>query len=266
MKTRSWFYDSILVIGLAAVFSFVLVHPVSAQDTIKKHSKTVITLKIVKDENGKKTVIDTTITTDKPLKSKELKAIVSDMGEDVKGENGDMDDFSFSFNGDEFPDSAFMDSIHKMTKDIRCMVRKLHGHHFDMDRFPGGFDYNFNFDLPEPPAPPDPPEAGWDFGDFQHPAPYPGHRQDMEKGPGTLSDLLGDIPLDRVKNFSIKEQKDGTKITIELDRGPVFAAPRSESKVIIIRPDGSVHSQGHDRKMHKKVIIHSGDDKDPEKN
>jgi len=76
---------------------------------------------------------------------------------------------------------------------------------------------------------------------------------------GSLNDLLGDIPMDRVKSYSIKDTKNGKKIVIELNNAPFIENHRN---VIIIRsprPEGR-HGQGQAPRPHiqKRIIIHDG--------
>lgn len=70
----------------------------------------------------------------------------------------------------------------------------------------------------------------------------------------TLSDLIGEIPLDQVKQYSIKERKGGKRIIIDIDDAPVV----TQRDRIIYRE--GVPMKGRDRYMRRqpkevKVII-----------
>ena len=227
MKTYSWLKDSMLVIGLATIMTIIMTFPGYTQDTLKKNPKTTLKLKIIKDENGKKTVIDTIITSDKSIDSRVINVIIDNLDENMKG----LDEG----------------------------LKEWHNQ-------PGGFDYNFDFDVPEPPEPPEAPNSP---GEHRHHFDYRVEPFDVEppairRGEGSLLDLLGDIPMNRIKSFNIKEKKNGTRITIEVGREPVLGFPRSSERTIIVRP-GRGHAPGslHESDRHKRVTIKS-DTEDPD--
>ncbi len=267
MKTLFWLKDSTLILILAAVMTFMLTVPAHSQDTIKKNSKTVLSLKIVKDENGKKTVIDTTFTSDRPLSSKEMKALMSDLDENLNEPGDDGEDLGVFFDGIDLPDSGMMDSIRKMTdkyivfgKDFMSR-HKGHGHQ-------GYKNFDFDFDIPELPIPPEPPipldehsfniPRCFEYNDFMDNDQFFGFHRGDRGGNGSVMDLLGDIPLDKVKNFKIQDKKNTRKITIEVERESYAPMTRTEKKVIIIRSDNNSPHPDHDKKVQKKVIIKSG--------
>jgi hypothetical protein len=70
----------------------------------------------------------------------------------------------------------------------------------------------------------------------------------------SLNDILGNIPLDRVKSYSIKDTKDGKRIVIELNNEPFIEHHRD---VIIIRSPRPEGRPGQDprHQMRKRVII-----------
>jgi hypothetical protein len=270
MKTYSWLKDSILVTSLSAFMTIILAFPVYSQDTIKKHPKTTVKLKIIKEGNGRKTVLDTTITSTKSLDSQELDEIISNLDENMKGLDEGLKEMDVTVNAMHFPDSAMMDSIRKMTKHIRVMVNNnFKSPHFRWHSQPGLFDYNFDFDTPEPPDAPEPPEPPGPPGQHRHhfeyrSEPFDFDLPEMRRGDGSLMDLLRDIPMDRIKSYNIKEKKDGTRITIEVSRGPVLGSSHSSTRTIIVHPDkGSAPGASHGSEGHKKVIIKS-DEGDPD--
>lgn len=260
MKTYSMLKDSILVIGLAAIMTIILSYPGFSQDTIKKNPRTTLKLKIIKDDNGKKTVIDTTITSSKSLDSGEIDEIIANLDGNMKGLDEGLKELNLSLSHMKLPDSAMMDSIKKMTDRIRIMSKNFRYPHFKWNTRPGGFDYDFDFDLPEPPEapePPSPPNMHRHHYNY-HVEPFDEEPPAMRRGDGSLMDLLHNIPMDRVKSFNIKERKNGTKITIEVDRSPLLGYPRTHERTIIVRPDkGDASGPGHESRKSKKIIIRS---------
>jgi hypothetical protein len=266
MKTTIRLLDSILVICLAAVMTFFLTLPAHSQDTVKKSSRTVIKVKVIKDENGVKTIIDTSFSSDRPVNPRQMRRMMADLDHGLRGQRPGRGVYRFNFSDTDFPDSSMMDSIEKDTDRIMMFSKKLRDHHLRGYKLPHEYDLDFDMDIPEPPFPPEPPEPGCDPRGYYNFDPFQGCPPGCGRsGEGSLLDILGDIPLDRIKNFSMKEKKDGTKITIEVERGPVFGFPHSKKNVIIVRPDhGNQYRHAPDKKVEKKVIIKT-DKEDPEK-
>lgn len=258
MKTYSWLKNSMLVISLATIMTFIPTFPGYTQDTLKKNPKTTLKLKIIKDENGKKTVIDTTITSAKSLDPGEINEIIVNLDENMKVLDVGLKELSLSLSQMNLPDSGMMDSIRKMTDRIRIMSKNFKWHNQ-----PGRFDYNFDFDIPEPPESPNPP------GEHRHHfesrvEPFDAELPSMRRGEGSLLDLLRDIPMDRIRSFNIKEKKNGTRITIDVDREPVLGFPRSSERTIIVRPGrGQAPESLPESDRHKRIIIKS-DTEDPD--
>jgi hypothetical protein len=69
----------------------------------------------------------------------------------------------------------------------------------------------------------------------------------------SLNDVLGDIPMSRVKSYSIKDTKNGKRIVIDLENGPLV---EQENKIIVIREPGRHYGHGGPRHQ-VKVIRHS---------
>jgi hypothetical protein len=68
----------------------------------------------------------------------------------------------------------------------------------------------------------------------------------------SLNDLLGDIPMDRVKHYSIKDTKNGKKIVIELENGPIV---EKHNQVIIIREPGRPNRNARKGQKNVKVYV-----------
>jgi hypothetical protein len=72
----------------------------------------------------------------------------------------------------------------------------------------------------------------------------------------SLNDLLGNIPMDRVVSYSIKDRKHGKRIVIDLDDAPAF---ERQDRVIVIREPRSMRSGRSHPKRNVKVIMNSED-------
>src|ERR1035438_3856471 len=224
MKMYSRLKDSILVVSLATIMTIILAFPGFTQDTMKKHPQTTVKVKIINEENGKKTVLDTTITSSRSLDSGEIDEIIANLDENMKGMDNGLKELDLSLGKMNLPDSSMMDSIRKMTRNIRIMIDKnFKSPHMKWHSQPGGFDYNFDFDTPGPPEPPEPPEArGEHHRHFEYRAEPFEMEPPVPQHDGSLMDLLRNIPMDMIKSFNIKEKKDGTKITIEVGHSSVL--------------------------------------------
>jgi hypothetical protein len=267
MKNNSWLQDSILVLGLATIMTIVLAHPVFSQDTVKKNPKTTMKISIIRDDNGKKTILDTTITSSRRLDPDEMDEIIAHLDDNIKGLDEGLKELDINLGRMKLPDSAMMDSLMAMTGHMKMMMRKFGSPHFGWHHSPGAFDYNFDFDLPEVPEPPEPPAPD---GEYRHHFeyqvdPFEGYAPDAGRGNGSLMELLRGIPMNRIKSFNIKEMKDGTKITIEVGHEPVLGSRHLREETIIVHPDGSVSSGRHHDKGKTKTIIIKSDPEDNDK-
>ena len=187
------------------ILAIFVISPVFSQETVQKKSQKKVVLKIISDDNGKTTVIDTIM---------------------------------------EVPDSAMIDSV-KEEIDKVILVGKGGKHaRVKIHKMPEGFNYDF-----EIPSPPECPMGLEELEEFDCEVFAPGC--DMEdrildrRAPGldrrvqrlgghgqTLSDILGDIPMERVTSYSIKDRKNGKRIIIDLNDAPMFD---NQERVIVIR-------------------------------
>lgn len=236
MKTNSANFKIALAFGAAVVLTIFITRPVVSQETDKKESHKTITLKIVSDDNGKTTVIDTVM---------------------------------------ELPDSGMVDSMkHEIEKVIELSKDGKHAC-VRVRKMPAGFNYDFDFPcLPEcPMALKELEEFDWEGFEpgrdieedvWEEMAPGPQHRiirsgRNMQ----TLNDVLGDIPMDRVLSYSIKDRKNGKRIVIDLDDAPMF---ERQNKVVIIREPGRMHRYGKQPQRKMKVYMNTGEDGQMDKN
>ncbi len=233
MKTYPINLKMMFMLAAAAMLGIFITRPAYAQENGGRGSKK-ITLKIVSNDNGKTTVIDTTMT---------------------------------------YPDSVMTDSIRKEVDKVMEMGRG-HGHaRIRMHKMPEGFDYNF-----EMPCPADCPMSMKDMEDFDFEGMMPGEdmEQEMEQlapmmrhhmtrsdgGRQSLSDILGDIPMDRVESYSIRDHKHGKRIVIDLKEAPMF---EHQQRVIYIHGDGRNNHAGNHPHHKVRVYVNPGDDQKVDK-
>lgn len=219
-----------LLFGAAVILAIFVTRPGHAQDTGKKESHKKIVLKIVSDDNGKTTIIDTTM---------------------------------------EFSDSAMIDSIKKEIDKVIVIGKGGKHARIRMQQMPEGFDYQFEI----PPIPDcqmlleDIEELEMDKMDlaremenfhWEQRAPRMERRMlRMDNHRQTLTDVLGDIPMDRVKSYSIKDRKDGKRIIIDLNDAPMFDR---EKDVIIIREPARMHRPKKSSGRKVKVYMNPEED------
>lgn len=233
MKIFSISPSRIFVTVVATILVIFITKPGHSQDKGSGSSKkeSTIHLKIVKDDDGKTTTIDTTITYSSPVDREEIRELVHKLKGDMKEMKMNLKkegyDIDLELENVENPDSL----IDEMDNVI-VLKNKGKGGDIRIHRFPRGFNYDYNFECPELPELPEW-ESQRDFN-FDYPIPCPDHRilnfQSGERG--SLNDLLGDIPMDRVKSYSIKDRKNGKRIVIDLEDGPF---PVVRDRMVIVR-------------------------------
>jgi hypothetical protein len=251
MTNKTFFKDGLILIGLSAVMTIFITYKGFSQDSTKsKGEKGVLIIKkILDDQNGNRKEIDTTINLDPSMKPGDEQKIIDDFEKKLNDETGMMQKLQVELNEMKIPDSGFMDSIQGLT-DKAMKMHRFMGSHFRNS--PRAFNYSYNFDMPEMDQSPQ-------IEEFEDNNPHSRIIHDRfnrsEEKNQSLNDLLGDIPMDMVKSYSIKETKTGKKITIELKNGPII---ENHTKVIIMR-DPRPHGrpgQAPRPQMRRKVIIH----------
>ncbi len=222
MKTNSITLKTATICLVAILMAFFTSRPVFSQENVKNESSKKIILKIVSDDNGKTTVVDTTI---------------------------------------ENPDSNMLDSINRQIERVIVTGKGGRHGHFKFRNMPEGFNYKFEIpDFPEPPVNIEEIEtdgngAGGNMEDCMSGNFLPGMHQRICCGGNnsqTLNDLLGEIPLDRVVGYTIKDHKNGKRIIIDLKEAPMF---ERQSRVIVIHEPGSNRHAWNGPKKHVKVYI-----------
>ncbi|MEI7490840.1 MAG: hypothetical protein WCK92_05535 [Bacteroidota bacterium] len=224
---------------------------IAKSDSKDKDGK--VRVHIIREENGKKTEIDTVISSPGAMDSKEIEALIGDVKSNMKDAEEQMKELELTIGSED--DSVMTDSS---------------GHHKYMFKFRGKNgcpticmkdfprDFNYNFEMPDMPELSECPE-GFEHGFFNQQGPGP-QVFSMPKRGESLSDVLGDIPMSRVKSYKVIDKKGGKRIIIDLEDGPFF---ESGSNVIYINGTGHSGRPHGGMKQHKnmKVIINTGDDK-----
>jgi hypothetical protein len=255
--------------GLATLLVVVLVaSPILAQDqrehkitvTVtanpqdKQDQKGIYKVKIIKDDNGKKVVIDTTISIKGPMDKEKFDELMENLEGEMEDLQSQMKDLEFSFGS--FNDSVMKDS----SGHYKAYTFRFHGNpsckRIRIHENPG--EFNYNFEIPDFPELLSIIERGWNHGWEGH---HPGTEiMTLPKRGESLSDILGDIPMSRVKAYKIIDKKGGKRIVIDLKDGPMFD---SGDRMIYIhdtaRPPRPPRGVNHDKDI--KVIINSGDEK-----
>jgi len=217
MKNFSILKPLPVILGAVMILGIFIIKPVKGQDAPKKEKQKTIVLKVVSEKDGKTTIIDTTFTTPEEFDPDALKEMAEHMKGEMKDLQKEMEDIQVMVMTD-MPDSASMDSLKKVMD--KCIVikkgPKSHCRVYAGDR-PHRYEYKYNFDIPLEvegiPLPEDFEKfygnhGNWNFGgDFYH---------SRSRGE-TISDVIGDIPMSKVKNYSIKNTKYGKKIVIEIE-------------------------------------------------
>jgi hypothetical protein len=263
MIPKTHFRDILTVIGLSVVLTIFITRPGHSQDTTKTKgdTKVRITAKIMNDKDGKRQEFDTTINLDRKLKPGEEQEIMKEFEMKFKDLDDQMKYLEVELNEMKLPDSGMMDSVQHITERMFKHRGGPGNMHFRRNFSPRAFNFDYNFEIPDVPDVPQPFVV--EFNDENVPG-MPDENQIMHQGNGgSLNDLLGDIPMDRVKSYSIKDTKNGKKIVIELNNEPFI---ENHKNVIIIRsprPEGR-HGQGQGprQQMKKRIIIRDGN---PEK-
>jgi len=202
---------------------------------------------IIKDKNGKKTVFDTVVSSNSGFEGKDLEDVMENVNVRMKDVGKNMKDVEFYINS--LDDSLNSDSSghHKyiLKFDDRSCCPEAH-----FRDFPHSFNYNFEMpDVPELPE-------GFEHEFFDQGSRGPRIITTTNRGE-SLSDVLGDIPMSRVKSYKIIDKKGGKRIVIDLEDGPGLSGGEN-----VIYINGRQHMarppRGHQKDM--KVIIRSGDD------
>jgi len=229
MKTNSINLKTVMICLVAISIAIFTSRPVYSQGNVKKEPGKKITVKIVSDDNGKTTVTDTTF---------------------------------------ENPDSNMMDSINRQIEKVIVTGKGGKHGHFRVHNMPESFNYNFEIpDMPESPVNIEEIETlGNGSGEDLEECMSRNFGQGMHQqscccgGKGqTLNDLLGEIPMDRVTGYTIKDRKNGKRIIIDLKDAPIF---ERQNRVIVIRDSGNARHAGNGARQHMKIYIKK--DKDGE--
>ena len=247
----------ILCIFFAGVLTSLFSLTSAAQDSSKtKSKKKMVVLKIEKDDNGKTTVIDTTFNINSPSGQKEFEEFLAKHKEELENIGDELENIDISVDMPDFPDSTAADS---MVKQFRFFADGARSPHYRLHNKYDGYDYEF--DVPCLPDVDHSPFQGYeDFeGDFR-----PGRDMKVLRynhDSPTLSDLIGDIPMDRVKSYSIKDRKNGKRIIIDIEDGQLI---HNQDKVIVIREPENPHHKKVSPERQMKVIIKTDDGKKSE--
>ena len=203
-----------MIAGCLTLLAVFILRPAIAQEKKESDSKSTVKLKVITEKNGETNVFDTTlISEDNIITQKEVEVLMKNMQDEMEEFSDQMREYQFIFDPGS-PDTLLPDSVRK---EMKKAWRMLPGKGREGMRFPRGRAYQFDFPcMPDCPGSPEMAQRfRWESG-------MPGsaiqRRMQREE---TLSDLIGEIPLDQVKQYSIKERKGGKRIIIDVDDAPV---------------------------------------------
>ncbi|MDP4282143.1 MAG: hypothetical protein Q8867_08345 [Bacteroidota bacterium] len=250
-----WVKDFLRIVGLSAIFTLFLSYSGFTQDQGAKpdDQKQAVRIKVLTRDNGKVTVLDTVVKGD--YSGLDMEKYLKDYESKMKDFEKGMKELEIRMQSMPLPDSTMIDSLGKMRFDFGFFRndkgRPGHGNRHPRD---------FSFDMPELPELPDLPDLS-DFPDFNmNPGmPFPPDSPDRELkgGKHDLSEILGDIPMDNIKSYKVKDIKGGKRIIIDVDASPMFKP--SHHDVIIIHDRSARRQNGRPpmmRKMEKRVMNH----------
>jgi hypothetical protein len=134
--------------------------------------------------------------------------------------------------------------------------------HFRHNFNPHEFNFDYNYDFPETGEFPQ--KFLREFRDDNIPGILEEEHQGRLKGKDeSLNDLLGDIPMDQVRSYSIRDTKDGKRIVIELNKEPFIEHHRDVFILRSPRPE-RMYQRDNSPQIKKKVIINNGDEEEEE--
>lgn len=228
MKTKKLILERGKLILPVILGMFLLTGTLFAQKEEKPKDSKKMKVYIKSDKDGKSKVIDTTIDISG---SKDHSAIEEAMKEyeiELSDAEEGLHSMVLQLSDIDLNDSSGMDSLKQIVKKIK-KIRIKSGKPHCIDYYSDYFDVPGWPDVPPPPPPPPPDGDISLFEGFDEPGPF----MRSFRGEGnTLNDVIGDIPMDRVLNYSIKDTKKGKKITIEISDFPQIERP---PQVIIIK-------------------------------
>jgi hypothetical protein len=220
----------------------------------KQNQQGVYKIKIIKDDNGKKVVIDTTISITGGMDKEKLDELMGNLEGQMEDLKEQMKDLRLSFGS--FEDTAVNDS----SGHHRAYSFRFHSgpscHGIAGHENPGAFNYHFEMpDVPEIHEFPEQMEREWGNG-CQGYSQGPGVMMIPGRGGESLSDVLGNIPMSRVKSYKVIDKKGGKRIIIDLDDG--FGMEPGNGMVYIhshSHPSRPPRGMGHQKDV--KVIINT---------
>jgi hypothetical protein len=255
MKSFQTFKSTVMLITIFGLLTLGSSPVIAARDTTSTGTKKgVVVLKIKKNDKGKTTVIDTSFIISSPSGQKELEEYLQKNEKDLENLSEELENLEVLVDVPDFPDSIADDSL---VKHLRYACKRMRSPHFRWQNRDGGFDYDFELpcshDFPPLREYEDQGNMNWPYNDMKI------FRYD--KDGRTLSDVIGDIPMDRVKSYSVKSKKNGKRIIVEIDNSPIM---ERQEKVIIIHEPGDQLNNKNKHERQKKVIIRTDDDRKSE--
>jgi len=250
------FYSIFLVAILTVCASIA----VMAQDAPAKKSKKATVIVKITNDDGKIKVLDTTFNLNNQADQEKFDVYMKQYEGNLKSLEDNLRNMEVTVNIPDLADSMNLDSL---TKQITVMSKSFDRPHFRFHQRPDEYNYDYDFDMPAPPSPPELPEHSQQF--WRQFGPEREMKVFRHNGRGeSLNDILGDIPMDHVKSYSIKDKKNGKRIIIDISDYPFI---ERQDKVIIMHEPSRPPDPNGRRRIEKKIIIHhERKDKEDEEN
>jgi hypothetical protein len=241
-----------MLVAVVALFNFT---SALAQEEPDRSMNKTIKIKMITKKGGNTKVFDTTLQRSGKLLEGEMMELMKELKVEMSDLSREMENLDLEIELQSM-DSTRADSLEN---EIEKVIIRDHGKnrkHIRIHSLPEwysyGIDNDFEIELPELP---DVESMMKDYDDcFDFRGAFPGHGLVPlgEHERGGLNELLGDIPMDRVKSYSVKERKNGKRIVIDVENSPSI----DQRKEMIIIKSGSKPKKV---KMHKGRPIDSSD-------
>jgi hypothetical protein len=256
MKTRLKMKETVIIVILSVFSVIQFSFPASAQQKEKETSqKATIVLKIKKDDSGKTTVIDTTFDLSDAASQKAFEEYMEKF-EGGKGNPGDkMENVEVTVNIPDPPDSLDSETIENR---IICIGKGGKHSRICIKNCNKGFDYNF--DMPCNSEFSELPGCCEKYMQFGNLPDFENRIMEFGDSEETLSDIIGDIPMDRVTSYKIKDKKNGKRIIIDVENAPFVPKGKHHRMIIMGEPGNDRQIYLNDNPHHnveKRVIIKS---------
>ncbi|MBN1199434.1 MAG: hypothetical protein JXA23_08800 [Bacteroidales bacterium] len=191
----------ILVFAMISLSSGLL----KAQDTLAKKPHKVIKIKVDSDEGGESFTIDTTFVIDNDLDMAKFQKAMQKYEMKMQDMENYLEELELELDGEEM-EKAIQEAQFEIQK--ACLHSPRMRYHYRTANEPRYYEQYGR-------------RGNWKFAGQSDLVRDPVRIVAPKRGE-TLSDVLGDIPMNAVTSYKIKETKNGKRITIEVSDDAIF--------------------------------------------